>query len=126
MITGWDHMHVVCGDLEGAVKFFVEHFHGKETSRGVIRGLPMVRVDVMGLDVAFIGTDPKSSLLQVGKGQRGLDHMGFKVDDLDKTLQELTAKGITLNTQPGVTAAGGKYAFINGPEGIRIELLERK
>ncbi len=126
MITGWDHMHIVCGDLEGAVKFFVEHFHGKETSRGTIRGLPMVRVDVMGLDIAFIGTDPKSSLLQVGKGQRGLDHMGFKVDDLDKTLQELTVKGITLNTQPGVTAAGAKYAFINGPEGIRIELLERK
>ncbi len=126
MITGWDHIHVVCEDVEGAVKFFVEHFRGKETSRQVVRGFPMVRVDVMGFDVAFIGTDPKSSLLQPGKGQRGLDHMGFKVNDLDKTLEELTAKGITLNTKPGLTAAGVKYAFINGPEGIRIELIERQ
>jgi catechol 2,3-dioxygenase-like lactoylglutathione lyase family enzyme len=126
MITGWDHMHVVCGDVDTAVKYFVEHFQGKETSRQELRGLPMVRVNVMGLDIAFIGTDPQSPLLQPGKGQRGLDHMGFKVQDLDTTLAELKAKGVTLNTAPGLTAAGIKYVFINGPEGIRIELIERK
>jgi lactoylglutathione lyase len=126
MITGWDHVHIVCGDVEGTVKFFLDHFKGKETSRQMLRGFPMVRVDVLGLDVAFIGTDPQSSLLQPGKGERGLDHMGFKVDDMDKTLEELQAKGVTLNTPPGLTAAGIKYAFINGPEGIRIELIERK
>ncbi len=126
MITGWDHVHVVCGDVETAVKFFVDHFKGEEVSRQELRGFPMVRVDVMGLDVAFIGADPKSPMLQPGKGNRGLDHMGFKVQDLDKTLAELKGKGITLDIAPGVTAAGAKYAFINGPEGIRIELIERR
>ncbi len=61
-----------------------------------------------------------------GKDGEGLDPMGFKVQDLDKTLAELKGKGVTLNTAPGVTAAGAKYAFINGPEGIRIELIERR
>ncbi len=126
MITGWDHVHVLCGDVEAAVKFFADHFSGKETSRQQLRGLPMVRMEVMGLDIAFLGADPKSPALQPGKGNRGLDHMGFKVDNLDRTLEELKAKGVTLNVPPGVTAAGVKYGFINGPEGIRIELIERK
>ena len=126
MITGWDHVHILCGDVDAAVKFFADHFRGKEISRQQLRGLPMVRMDVMGLDIAFLGADPQSPMLLPGKGYRGLDHMGFKVDDLDRTLEELKAKGVTLNAAPGVTAAGIKYGFINGPEGIRIELIERK
>ncbi len=52
--------------------------------------------------------------------------MGFKVQDLDKILEELKTKGVPMNTAPGVTAAGPKYGFVNRPEGIRIELIERK
>ena len=85
----------------------------------------MVRMEIIGLAVAFVGTQPQSPMLQPGKGNRGLDHMGFRVDNLDKTLEELKAKGVTLNAGPGVTGSGLKYAFINGPEGIRIELIEK-
>jgi len=126
MITGWDHIHIVCGDVEAAVKFFADNFKGKEISREEVRGFPLVRLEIMGLVVAFVGTQPQSPMLQPGKGNRGLDHMGFRVDNLDKTLEELKAKGVTLNAGPGITGSGLKYAFINGPEGIRIELIERK
>jgi lactoylglutathione lyase len=126
MITGWDHVHFVCEDMEGMVKFFADIFGGKETSREEVRGLPMIRMEVHGLTVSFLGTQPHSPMLQPGKGNRGLDHVGFKVANLDQTLEEFKKKGVTLNAGPGVTASGVKYAFINGPEGIRIELIERK
>ena len=126
MITGWDHVHFICGDVDGAAKYFGDIFGGKEISRAVVRGFAMVRMEIKGFVVAFLGTDPQSPVLQPGKGNRGLDHISFKVSNLGKTLEEMRGKGVTLNVGPGVTSSGLKYAFINGPEGIRIELIERK
>jgi len=125
MVTGLDHVHVICGDVEEAVKYFKNVFEGKETSRGEIRGLPIVRVDVKGLIVALMGTAPGSDQLVAGKGSRGLDHFGFTVKELEKTVEDLKKRGAKISIGPSVAGPGVKYAFIDGPEGIRIELVER-
>ncbi len=53
------------------------------------------------------------------------DHRGFKLKNMEETIAELKKKGVKVTSGPGVTAAGLKFAFIEGPEGIRIELVER-
>lgn len=125
MVTGLDHVHVICGDVEEAVKYFKNVFEGKETSRGEVRGLPMVRVDVKGLIVALMGTAPGSSQLVAGKGSRGLDHFGFTVKELEKTVEDLKKRGAKISIGPSAAGPGVKYAFVDGPDGIRIELVER-
>ena len=125
MITGLDHVHVICGDVDGAVQFFKDIFGGRETSREIVRGFPMVRLDVKGANIFFMGTEAGAGQLIPGKGSRGLDHIGFKVKDFDLTMEELRQKGIKFTMGPLVSPTGLKYAFIEGPEGIRIELLER-
>lgn len=125
MITGLDHVHVICGDVEEAVKYFKKVFEGQEISRGEIRGFPMVRVDVKGVIVALMGTEPGSGQLAPGKGSRGLDHFGFKVKDLEKTVEDLKKRGAKFSIGPSVSPGGVKYAFVEGPESIRIELVER-
>jgi lactoylglutathione lyase len=125
MITGLDHVHVICGDVDEAVRYFKEVFEGREVSRGELRGLPMVRVDVKGVIVALMGTESGSGQLAPGKGSRGLDHFGFKVKDLQKTFEDLKKRGAKFSIGPNVTPAGVKFAFIDGPEGMRIELVER-
>jgi catechol 2,3-dioxygenase-like lactoylglutathione lyase family enzyme len=72
-----------------------------------------------------MGTDPKAGTLVAGKGSRGLDHFGFAAKDLEKTVEELKRKGARFSIGPNVTATGVKFAFIEGPEGIRIELVDR-
>ncbi len=126
MINGLDHVHILCGDVEKSVKYFEDVFGGKVESRGELRGFPMIRMDVKGVFVNLMGTDPKAVALEVGKGSRGLDHFGFNVKGLEKTVEDLKKKGAKISAGPGVTPAGVKFAFVDGPEGIRIELVERE
>jgi catechol 2,3-dioxygenase-like lactoylglutathione lyase family enzyme len=124
MITGLDHIHYVSNNMEEMVKYFESIFGGKEISRGEARGYPMIRMDVFGVTISFLGTDSGAKQLEPGKGLRGLDHIGFKVKNMDETLEELKKKGVKILLGPIATPAGVKIAFIGGPEGIRIELVE--
>ena len=56
---------------------------------------------------------------------RVVDHVGFSVDNLPETLEKLRKDGVKV-TDEIKSAAGGKikYAFIEGPDKIRIELVE--
>jgi len=125
MIDGLDHLHILCGDVEKSVRYFEKVFGGEVESRGELRGFPMIRMNVKGVFVNLMGTDPKAAALEVGKGAHGLDHFGFRVRGLEKTVEELKKNGAKISAGPGVTPAGVKFAFIDGPEGIRIELVER-
>jgi len=53
------------------------------------------------------------------------DHIGFGVDNLDQTLERLKKDGVKVTDEPR-SVAGGKirFAFIEGPDQIRIELVE--
>jgi len=125
MITGFDHIHYVSNNIEEMAKYFEKIFGGKEIGRTEARGYPMIRMDVSGMTISFLGTEPNAGLLDPGKGKRGLDHIGFKVKNLEETLEEVKKKGVKVAIGPNVTPAGVKFAFIDGPEGIRIELVEK-
>lgn len=51
----------------------------------------------------------------------GLDHLAFKVDDLDKALKEAQSAGY--RTVLEMNADGGRWAYIEDPDGIWIELF---
>ena len=125
MIAGLDHLHIFCADTEKMVKYFEDVFGGKVVWRGENRGFPMIRVNVADALINVHETDPNAAMLEPGKGSRGLDHMGFRVKDLEKTAEEMKKKGVKFSIPPGVTPAGVKYAFVDGPENIRIELVQR-
>jgi catechol 2,3-dioxygenase-like lactoylglutathione lyase family enzyme len=54
-----------------------------------------------------------------------VDHIAFSVDDLSDSLEKLRKEGVKVVGEIG-SAAGGKirHAFIEGPDNIRIELVE--
>ena len=125
MISGLDHVHIMCGDMEKAARYFEDLFGGKVESRTESRGLPMIRMNVQGIHVNLMKADPQAPMLDPGKGSRGLDHFGFRVKNLEKMMEELKKKGGRFSVGLSQGAGGVKFAFIDGPEGIRIELLER-
>jgi lactoylglutathione lyase len=51
----------------------------------------------------------------------GLDHLAFKVDNLDEALKEAQKSGYA--TVLEIKADGGRWAYIEDPNGIWIELL---
>ena len=125
MINGLDHVHIMCVDLEKAVRYFEDLFGGAVESRTELRGSPMVRMHVQGVHVNLHKTDSKSAAFVPGKATPGLDHFGFLVKDLEKEVENLKKKGGRFSVDFTQGAGGVKFAFIDGPEGIRIELIER-
>ncbi len=62
------------------------------------------------------------------KGQ-GIQHIAFRVDDIDAALAELKAKGLRLiDETPRYGAGGARIAFLHpkATGGVLIELCERK
>ena len=55
----------------------------------------------------------------------GLEHIGLTVDDVDAAVAELRAKGAEIAIGPLTRNRGLRVAFIRGPEGIMIELVQR-
>jgi len=57
----------------------------------------------------------------------GIDHIAFKVDDIEKSLRELKEQGIPLQDEtPQLGGAGAKVAFLKkeGANNVSIELKE--
>ena len=56
---------------------------------------------------------------------RVVDHIGLSVDQLDPALARLKEEGVTI-TDPARSVLGGKikFAFIEGPDKMRIEVIE--
>ena len=54
-----------------------------------------------------------------------IDHLGFRVDNLDATLARVRKDGVKVMDEPrSVFGDKIKFAFIEGPDHIRIEVLE--
>jgi methylmalonyl-CoA/ethylmalonyl-CoA epimerase len=71
-------------------------------------------------------TGPVSRFIQ-SKGE-GVQHIAFRVENIDEALNELKSKGIKLiDEEPRTGAGGARIAFIHPKEtnGVLIELCER-
>ena len=57
-----------------------------------------------------------------------LDHLSFDVQDLEATIKELKRQGVEVVVEPYVIGGnfGWKEAYVKDPNGIWIELLQRK
>ena len=126
MVTGFDHVHFYCGNMEKAIAYFQNLFDGRVISKAEFKGFTYVRMQVYGFTIALRGVDPRNEEQVAGKEKRGLDHFGFKVDNLEKTLNDLARKGARIVVKPNVSPLGLNCAFIEGPEGSVVELLEEK
>jgi catechol 2,3-dioxygenase-like lactoylglutathione lyase family enzyme len=54
----------------------------------------------------------------------GLEHIGLTVDDVDAACDELRAKGADVVIGPLTRDPGTRLAFMRGPEGIMVELVQ--
>ena len=54
----------------------------------------------------------------------GLEHFGIEVDDLDAQIKRLVDLGAKLLVGPNDSPTGMRIAFIQGPDDVRIELMQ--
>ena len=56
----------------------------------------------------------------------GINHISLRVPDVYECLEALRAKGHRVLLEPDVIDENQVYAFVEGPDGIRVELIHRK
>jgi predicted enzyme related to lactoylglutathione lyase len=55
---------------------------------------------------------------------RVVDHIGISVENLDDAIAKLRKEGVTVTDEPRSIASKVKFAFIEGPDKMRIEIIE--
>ena len=119
-----DHIHLRSPDPEAAAKTYIELFEATVQDRvQVATGLRVI-VMLGGLrlliDEVPPETQPAPRPLFIG-----IEHIGLQVQDLDVAAADLRAKGAQFLMEPNSPRPGLRIAFVQGPDSIRIELLER-
>lgn len=125
MLYRYDHIHLRSRDADAAAGFYTTMFGAREVKRVGTEKLERVVLDLGGLTV-FIEQAPEEIHPAGPTPCLGLEHFGLAVDDLEAALADLTGRGVPLRM--GITARGPnlRIAFVEGPDGALIEILERK
>ena len=54
----------------------------------------------------------------------GLEHFGFDTDDIEGVMARLEARGVGVLLPITVAASGNKISYVEGPDAVRIELVQ--
>lgn len=121
----FDHIHLFTRDPEGMAKYF-EDMLGAEVIRSSPGGQPRIDLKLGGANIFImdVAGNPKAVEGAVHP-YCGLDHFGLSVQNIDEVCAELKAKGAKFTRGPETIRPGTRIAFIEGPEGVSIELLAR-
>lgn len=121
----FDHVHLRTVDPEAMAQWF-ERVLGAEVLRSVEQGKPRIDLKLGGMKI-FVApvTDGDGVAAPPTLPCRGLDHFGLFVEGLDAVAAELKQKGVVFTKEPHSPRPGIRLCFIQGPENISIELLER-
>lgn len=132
MIQKLDHIGIAVANLDEALKLYSEvlglNLAGTETveeQKVRVAFLPVGDTEVELLE----STSPDGPIAKFieAKGQ-GIQHMAFRVDDIEKAIEEMKAKGMRMiDEKPRYGAGGAKIAFMHpkSSNGVLIELCER-
>ena len=121
----YDHIHLRSPDPEATARWY-ERVFGAEVLRSVQEGKPRIDLKLGGANIfiapvaAGDGVNPPPTT-----PYQGLDHFGLRVSGIDAIVAELKAKGAEFTKEPTTVRPGVRVAFLRGPEGVSIELLDR-
>jgi catechol 2,3-dioxygenase-like lactoylglutathione lyase family enzyme len=120
-----DHVHLRSPDPETTARFYVDVLGASDAGSAQVRGVLRRMVELGGLRI-FIEEVPATTPSPPPAPFLGLEHLAFSVSDIDAAAATLAVHGVPLiggieRVRPGV-----RIAFIDGPERVRIEMIERK
>jgi catechol 2,3-dioxygenase-like lactoylglutathione lyase family enzyme len=115
---GFHHVHLRAPDPVVSLAWYKERFGG-ETAK--LKG----RLDALKYGDVWVLVQKGDATPSVG---HSIDHVGWRVPDLDTILATLKAKNITVMQGPtALTLASGvvHYSFVVDPNGTKIEIVQR-
>ena len=127
MAFEFDHVHIKTPDPGKTVAWYVKAFDFEIISDSVrMWGDRFIRCKTPdGVSVYVSQARPDE---EVGSGNTGahwgLEHLALKVDDMDAAIKRLVGLGAKLREEPVDIPNGPRFAFIEVPGDVRVELLQ--
>ena len=119
------HVHIFCSDIEVSCAFWCALNDGKEAYRRKYGDDDGIVVDLAsGIRLAL---QKKSGMVSMPAAPvPGANHFGFAVTNLEEELERVLAlPGVSLH-QDIMNSPLARFAFIKGPDGVLVELMETK
>ena len=122
----WDHIHLRSPDPEATADFYVRMFGAEVIRTPQPGGKTRIDLKIGGSSVFIAPVTPGDGVASPPKTPyQGLDHFGLEVTGIDAVVADLKKKGAEFTMEPNNIRPGVRIAFLRGPEGVSIELLER-
>ncbi len=125
-----NHVHIRSSDPHASASWYENHFGAKILSaREVMPGTITVSMELDGpvrlnISSQLAGSSPQRADAELNR--LGLEHFGFVAEDLEGDLNRLKAAGIRIVLPLTEVAGGGRLAYIEGPDDVLIELVQRR
>jgi lactoylglutathione lyase len=122
----YDHMHVRSRDVRKTAEWYRDVFDAEIVESIQSDGKPRTDLDLNGLTIFIAAVPPEATTPPApGEPYVGLDHFGLRVENMDAAVAELKRRGATFTLEPRTIRPGVRIAFVQAPDNVRIELLER-
>lgn len=124
----FDHVHLVSKDAVSAANWYVDKFGASIVRSLTVKGAPQVYVEIGGGAMILIrGERPGETVGGKSGLEWGVDHFGVRIkSDFDGFCAALKAKGVAFSLEPTDFNPTTRIAFVNAPDGVSVELLNRK
>jgi catechol 2,3-dioxygenase-like lactoylglutathione lyase family enzyme len=143
MFLNPDHVTIAVADAGPAIKFFALLGFRKEHVATIDGGPPARYMGMPGMKAQHItlsleGANPRFEIQLLefkptpgadpgahptNLRQRGFNHLGLRVDDIEAATAHLMANGVTMLSEE-MDYISRKLRLFEGPEGITLELVE--
>ena len=128
-----DHIGIAVKSLDQAGRFYTDvlGLPTQETETVEDQKVTVAFIPIADSEVELLeSTEPDGPVARYieSKGE-GIQHIAYRVENLDEALAELKEKGVRLiDQEPRKGAGGARIAFIHPKEtnGVLVELCERK
>jgi catechol 2,3-dioxygenase-like lactoylglutathione lyase family enzyme len=136
------HFGICITDLDRSLRFYCdglgfeasERYDLKDTPEsGLDRALEVespvdlvsqfIRNGDMGVELLYYRSPATSGTASASRGQIGITHLSFYVDDVDAAAARLVECGGTLLPQTRANP-GVELVFVTDPDGVRVELMK--
>jgi methylmalonyl-CoA epimerase len=131
MIKQIDHIGIAVKDLREAMNIYGDILGLKFISTEEIEEQKIIHSTFLAGKVKIELVQPTHPDSAVGKfidkRGEGIHHIAFRVENIDESLKELSAKGVNLiDKKPRIGADGAKIAFIHPKDmkGVLLEIVE--
>ena len=119
------HVHLVSQDPRATAQWYVQHLGGRISQEADVRGSMRVRLQLGEARLNIRAPRPGETLVTPGEGKLiGIDHFALSVDELEGMMGKLEKNGVKIVEPIFTTPDGGRAFFIEGPDGVLIEIME--